>query len=79
MSTPRLSLDSTKTGFTTSTTSTTSTLDKDTGAQPLQPQSLPKRAWTAIKKAAMEHHESVNAAHQLYYGQATFSPKPRGK
>lgn len=50
----RPSMDSTRTRSTTSTSSTTSTVNK---------------AWSTIKKAAREHHESVNAAYEVYYGQ----------
>lgn len=49
----------TKTAFTTCTT--TSLLPSS------KPPSLPKKAWTALKKHAKEHHESVNAAHSQYY------------
>ncbi|KAF2792796.1 hypothetical protein K505DRAFT_325905 [Melanomma pulvis-pyrius CBS 109.77] len=49
----------TKTAYTTYTT--TSLLPSS------KPPSLPKKAWTALKKHAKEHHESVNAAHSHYY------------
>lgn len=32
------------------------------------------KAWEKVKKAAREHHESVNAAHRVYYGAGATRP-----
>jgi hypothetical protein len=40
-----------------------------------------KKAWEKIKKMAREHHESVNAAYQVYYGSGAYPSdwKPEGR
>jgi histidine ammonia-lyase len=38
---------------------------------------LGKRAWRKIAKMAREHHESVTAASEIYYGVATGYAPPR--
>lgn len=40
-----------------------------------------KKAWEKFKKMAKEHHNSVNAAYQVYYGAGTYPLewKPEGK
>ncbi|KAF2015407.1 hypothetical protein BU24DRAFT_421706 [Aaosphaeria arxii CBS 175.79] len=57
---------------TTNTTSTYDTILKDntTATVSATPKpSLASKTWSAIKKAAKEHHESVNGAYATYYGQ----------
>ncbi|KAF2728212.1 hypothetical protein EJ04DRAFT_516765 [Polyplosphaeria fusca] len=63
ISSPRSSMDTTKAGSTSSTSSLTKhteSSNKDSGM---------KKVWQSIKKHAKEHHESVNAAYEVYYGQ----------
>ncbi|KAF2269976.1 hypothetical protein CC78DRAFT_528505 [Lojkania enalia] len=38
--------------------------------------SITKKMWESIKKHAKEHHESVNAAYEVYYGQGYNTRRP---
>ncbi|KAF2248547.1 hypothetical protein BU26DRAFT_565931 [Trematosphaeria pertusa] len=71
--TPRSSLETTKTSFTTSTTSTSTS----TASLLPKPSSKAAQLWSAIKKHAKEHHESVNNAYALYYGQGQMRTYPQ--
>jgi hypothetical protein len=62
ISSPRSSMETSKTGFSTSTASISSQVSAKSP-------SVTKKIWTSIKQHAKEHHESVNAAYSVYYGQ----------
>ncbi|PSN74697.1 hypothetical protein BS50DRAFT_627978 [Corynespora cassiicola Philippines] len=64
MSSIRSSFETTKSAMVTSTISDTSSLLSSTKSP-----STAKKAWNAVKKHAIEHHKSVNAAYATYYGQ----------
>jgi hypothetical protein len=42
------------------------------GASPASETSTSRKVWDKIKKAAKEHHESVNGAYQAYYNPGGF-------
>jgi hypothetical protein len=41
------------------------------GQQETKPESMSRKVWEKIKKAAREHHESVNGSYQHYYAPGT--------
>jgi hypothetical protein len=67
------SIDTLKSGKTTSTVYLVSS------ASSAKTPSKTQQAWKSVKKHAREHHESVNAAYALYYGQSLARPAVNGK
>ncbi|KAF2402963.1 hypothetical protein EJ06DRAFT_315811 [Trichodelitschia bisporula] len=62
----------------TSSASSTKAVDA-TAALPQTKDSSARKAWTALKQRAAEHHRSVNAAYGVYYGAGTrFGEERRG-
>jgi hypothetical protein len=69
--TTRSSFDTLKSGKTTSNVSLVSTTSSTSSTKT---PSKTRQVWGFIKKHAKEHHESVNAAYAVYYGQSAMSP-----
>ncbi|KAK7179880.1 hypothetical protein DPSP01_004205 [Paraphaeosphaeria sporulosa] len=66
--TTRSSIDTMKSGKTTSAVSLISS-----SSSKMTP-SKTRQAWEFVKRHAKEHHESVNAAYAVYYGQGSLRP-----
>ncbi|KAJ4356482.1 uncharacterized protein N0V89_004516 [Didymosphaeria variabile] len=54
-------------------------LISSTASASAKPPSKTKQAWEFVKKHAKEHHESVNAAYAVYYGQGAMRPVNKGE